>query len=121
LETKDYQTAIRLLYESFKQYEAVGDKKVTHPIPYIWLSSILAKDSLNPYQSNECRNNFGHPYVSIRKNLCYSYSYQHIPEIKELKKGYDSIFYTELRHIYGIFFNLLIVNCVEQAIIKTYT
>lgn len=119
LQNKDYQTATRLLYESFKQYETVKDTKVTNPIPYIWLASILAKDSIIPYQSSEYRNYLGHPVISIMKNLCDSYIYQHIPDIKSLKTGYDSIFYTKLRPIYGDFFKLIIENCVEQAIIKT--
>lgn len=118
LEIKDFVNAKKFLYDSFKQYENVGDKKRTNPIPFFWLASILSRDPVDPSQSPEFAAHLNHPYISPMKKLCDSYSYHHIPEIESLRRGYDTIFCTELRPIYRNFFNLIIEYCVESAIIK---
>lgn len=118
LEKKDFNAAIKELYDSFTVYESVADKKRTNPIPYYWLAFILAKKNADPSSSNEFRQHLVHPNVSIMKKICQSFFLQNIPEIQKLQNGFNTVFYTALRPVYGKFFDLIIEYCVESAILN---
>nr|AGM33004.1 COP9 signalosome complex subunit 2 [Coptotermes formosanus] len=117
LEGRNFIIAKKNFFESFKQYEARGDKKITNPIPYYWLGSLLSRDVADVSQMPEFRAHLNHPYVAPMKKLCDSYSFQNVQAVKELKVGYDKIFCSSIRPIYNQFFDSLVEFCVESAII----